>query len=60
MLHIPDDLKAFGHEITGINKTENGFLLTITVHEATPDWVRTRISEMAKRSHPGEVKVVVR
>lgn len=60
MLHIPDDLKPFSHEITGINKTGNGFLLTVTVHESTPDWVRTRIAEMAKRSHRGEVKVVVR
>ena len=60
MLHIPDDLKPFSHEIVGVNKTENGYLLTVTVHESTPDWVRTRISEMAKRGHMGKVVVQVR
>ena len=60
MLHIPEDLKAFSHEIVGVNKTDNGYLLTVTVHESTPDWVRTRIAEMAKRTHLGKVVVKVR
>ena len=57
MLHIPEDLKPYALEIEGVNKTDNGYLLTVTVHESTPGWIRERIVEAASRSHLGKVQV---
>jgi hypothetical protein len=50
MAHIPDDLKAFSHDILGVNKIDNG-------HEGTPPWLRGRIIEAAKRFHIGQVEI---
>ena len=57
MAHSPDDLKAFSHDILGVNKIDNGRLLVVTVHEGTPPWLRGRIIEAAKRFHIGQVEI---